>query len=109
MVHCQAHRLIAAHAVSTRRCLRLPCDQVRSGVKRTIGFPRPLRVCTPDRSPPPSMGMMTARLGEGDIGDDISPAARRITYAKFAEAREETTGLDARQQWGLWRGARRWR
>jgi hypothetical protein len=36
--------------------------------------------------------------------DDISPAARRMTYAELAEVRGEAAGLraelDARRQWG---------
>jgi hypothetical protein len=43
--------------------------------------------------------------------DDISPAARRMTYAELAEARDEAAGLfasnlDARRQWGLRRRLR---
>jgi hypothetical protein len=42
--------------------------------------------------------------------DDISPAARRMTCAELAEARDEPTGqraeLDARKQWSLWRQVR---
>jgi hypothetical protein len=42
--------------------------------------------------------------------DDLSPAARRMTYAEFAEARKEAAGLraelDARRQWGLRRRLR---
>jgi hypothetical protein len=43
--------------------------------------------------------------------DDISPAARRMTYAELAKARDEAAGLraelDARKRWGLWRRVRR--
>lgn len=52
---------------------------------------------------------MTARLGQGDIMDDITPvtrldgvdtAAERIARAAAAGLRAE---LDSRKQWGLWR------
>ena len=46
---------------------------------------------------------MTARLGEGDIVDDITPATRRMTYAELGEARgispKSAERLAQRRRW----------